>query len=39
MAIVILHGWSDDYKSFRDLKQVIDSELGAAPVDIRLADW
>ncbi|MCP5473451.1 MAG: alpha/beta hydrolase [Rhodanobacteraceae bacterium] len=39
MAIVILHGWSDNFASFKDIKAIIAAGMPAPPVDIHLADW
>lgn len=38
-SIVIVHGWSDDSKSFRRLAEQLEAWFGSAPTQIRLADW
>lgn len=37
--IVILHGWSDNSRSFRDLAHFLQTEFGAAVQHLYLADW
>ncbi|GAA5786302.1 esterase/lipase family protein [Chitiniphilus shinanonensis] len=37
--IVIIHGWSDEAKSFRALAEFIEENLGLAPTLINLAQW
>ena len=37
--VVILHGWSDDSKSFVKLQSFLADSLPEPPVMIRLADW
>lgn len=37
--IVIIHGWSDDSSSFKNLAKYIQNELGAQVNSINLADW
>lgn len=37
--IVILHGWSDNSRSFQRLSQFIRSNIASAPVHLYLADW
>src|SRR5690606_30112913 len=37
--IVIIHGWSDDYGSFRKLRDFISSGLGVPATILRLGDW
>lgn len=37
--IVIVHGWSDDSKSFRRLSSQLASWFGSPPLQIHLADW
>lgn len=37
--LVIIHGWSDEPKSFAPLGQRIAQDLGVAPTEIRLGDW
>ncbi|WP_312143546.1 MULTISPECIES: esterase/lipase family protein [Stutzerimonas stutzeri subgroup] len=37
--IVIVHGWSDDSKSFRKLSDQLASWFGSPPLQIHLADW
>lgn len=39
MAIIVLHGWSDSFTSFKDVQQIIHNGLGLPVVDIHLADW
>jgi pimeloyl-ACP methyl ester carboxylesterase len=38
-AIVILHGWSDNSRSFRVLAQLLQAQFGAAVQHLYLADW
>ncbi|MBG6597700.1 alpha/beta hydrolase [Pseudomonas aeruginosa] len=38
-SIVIVHGWSDDSKSFRRLAEQMEAWFGSAPTQICLADW
>ncbi|GLK90328.1 esterase/lipase family protein [Pseudomonas turukhanskensis] len=38
-SIVIVHGWSDEGKSFTKLAKQITTWFGAPPVQIRIADW
>lgn len=37
--LVIVHGWSDDSRSFRNLSNQLTSWFGTPPLQIRLADW
>ncbi len=37
--LVIIHGWSDESKSFARLGQRIATDLGVTPTEIRLGDW
>jgi hypothetical protein len=39
MAIVVIHGWSDNFSSFKDLKSIIAAGMGVPVVSIKLADW
>lgn len=36
---VIIHGWSDTSKSFRELAEIISQHYKTPPIIIRLADW
>lgn len=37
--IVIVHGWSDDYASFRKLRDFLSSKLGVPATILKLGDW
>ncbi len=38
-SIVIVHGWSDEGKSFTKLAKQITTWFGAPPIEIKIADW
>lgn len=37
--IVVLHGWSDNYESFRNLAEFLHDRLQRPVIDIDLVDW
>lgn len=38
-TLIIVHGWSDDSKSFRKLSNQLANWFGGPPLQIHLADW